>query len=410
MNTVSRNDRDNDPEGSEDSIAFIERWGPVRGTRICANLEEPSPDDNGNYMRAITRLMDITERRYAEEGYAPEKYCNDPDLGFNLVHPDHYPVLEAVILKDIKKTLEKEKNWRKGLKIIIESMNTLGLERYSIFFVNPFRKKLEFYFGKGADLPAEGTWIPLRYSEHSGVKCVLEKRTIYLRENPMEGEYAAFESDPCVWVPIIVRDEVVAVLAADAMTDEITDEDITNLEMLARMCAAFIDRTKIVVESAAEGKLKTRPKYWLDPANAYIILEEKPEKALKIFYDLVTHGIPGCVVSRMHPERLTRMYRLKRTPMVWLSHSEIENSLSPDDLFLLEYLIEDFTRKSTESVVLLEGLEYLITQLSFENVLRYVCELKDIIIINNSRLIIPLHKNTLSPREYTLLEKEFTVL
>jgi len=303
------------------------------------------------------------------------------------------------ILFNTEENLQKEENFEKRLKIIIENINMLGLRRYGIFVVNPMRKRLEFHSGKGIDFPAKGTSIPLRDSGHFGVKCVSEKRTMHVKDN----------INSSVWVPIIVQDEAFAALTADNMESKITDEDAKDLEILAGMCGTFIDRTRIVVESVAEGS-KKNPKYQLDPAEAYIVTEKKPVKAVEIFYDLVTHGIPGFIISREHPERLRRKYKFVRTPMLWLSRSERENTISSDDLFMLECIIEDFTRKSSESVILLDGLEYLITQTSFEKVLQYVQELIDIIILNNSRLLISLHKDALSPREYSLLEREVIIL
>jgi hypothetical protein len=176
------------------------------------------------------------------------------------------------------------------------------------------------------------------------------------------------------------------------------------------MCAAFIDRSRMLVQPVAEKTLKTEFKYWLDPAECYLVGEKRPEKSVDIFCDLVTHGIPGFVISRLHPEKFKRGYQLVRTPTLWLTRSEMENTISPDDLPKLKYIIEDFTRKSTESVILLDGIEYLMTQTSFETVLKFLQELKDMVTIHNSRLIIPFHKDTIPLREYSMLERELTIL
>ena len=311
------------------------------------------------------------------------------------------------ILLSAKESMQKEKSWEKGLKIIGKSMNKLGFKRYGIFLVNPLRKKLEFHSGKGVNLP-EGT-IRLRDSEHVGIKCVLEKRTIRVKRCSREKDIAGSN---CVWVPIIVQSQPFGVLVAGTKESRgsITDEDVEDLEMLASMCAAFIDRRSIVVEPITEERSQTTPKYWLDSMEAYIVLEETPRKSVEIFSDLVTHGIPGCVVSRVHPEKLRKKYNLVRTPMLWLSRAGVELSISPDDLPKLEYIIEDFTRKSTESVILLDGVEYLMTQTSFVDVLQYVQELKDIMVINNSRLIISLYRDALSPREYSVFVREAALL
>jgi PAS domain S-box-containing protein len=317
------------------------------------------------------------------------------------------------ILLNTKQNLQKEQNWEKGLRTIVESMAALGFERCGVILVNSMRRALEFYIGRGIELLERGTSISLKNSEYFGVKCVLEKRTIHVKAyNPEEGKQVTSETRSFVWVPIIVQDEAFAALAADNVRSQrlVTEEDVKDLEILAGMCAAFIDRTRIQIEPVPENVLQTEFKHWLDPMEGYIIIEKKPEKSLEIFCDLVTHGIPGFAILRTNPGRFRRKYELTRTPMLWLSRSEAENTINPNDLSKLLYIIEEFTKKSEESVILLEGLEYLITQINFEAVLKYMQELHDTVIINNSRLIIPLHRDTLTPREYFLLEKEFAIL
>ena len=317
------------------------------------------------------------------------------------------------ILLETRQNLQTERTWEKGLLTIIESIEKLGFERCGIFLVNSITKTLDSHFTKGTELPEKKISVPLRDTNYFGVKCVAEKRTIHVIEyDQKDGNQVVSEAQSFVWVPIIVRNEAFAALGADNIKSgrTITEEDVKDLEILASMCAAFIDRTRILIEPVAEKTLKTELKYWLDPLEGYIILEKKPKKCFDIFIDLVTHGIPGFVVSRSYPEKLRRQYTLERTPLLWLSRTEIENAISPDDLSKLRYIIEDFTKKSKESVILLDGLEYLITQATFDSILKYLQELKDTIVLNNSRLIVPLHRETLSPIEYSALEREFTVM
>ena len=317
------------------------------------------------------------------------------------------------ILLNTRMNLQKEGSWEKGLLTIVGSMERLGFERCGVFLVNPMRKTLDFHSGEGVDLPNGNTFISLEDTDYFGVTCVLEKRTIHVEDySSVEGKQISSESESFVWVPIVVQDEAFAALAADNIKSNryITEEDVKDLEILASMCAAFIDRTRMLVQPVAEKTLKTKFKYWLEPAECYLVGEKRPEKSVDIFCDLVTHGIPGFVISRLHPEKFKRGYQLVRTPTLWLTRSEMENAISPDDLPKLKYIIGDFTRKSAESVILLDGIEYLMTQTSFETVLKFLQELKDMVTIHNSRLIIPFHKDTIPLREYSMLERELTIL
>ena len=307
-----------------------------------------------------------------------------------------------------KQKLQKEQNWERGLVAIAECMKTLGFGKCGIFLVNPVKKTLEYHFGKGVE-PSDLS-ISLEDTEYVGVKCVLEKKTIYVKELNLQKGRPLIDWNSFVWVPIIVQNEAFAALAAGSKTKLVADEDVKDLEILAGMCGIFIDRTRLLVESIPEKTLKTEIKYWLEPAEGYIIVEKKPEKSFELFCDLVTHGIPGFVISRNHPDKIKRKYQLLKTPVLWLSRLKMESTLHPDSFSKLIYVVQDFTRKSEESVILLDGLEYLITQIDFNTVLVYLQELRDIIVMNNSRLIIPLHKDVLSLKEYSILEKEFKVL
>ncbi len=317
------------------------------------------------------------------------------------------------VLLDIRQSLQKEGNWEKGLITIAEGMARLGFERCGIFLVNPVKNTLEYHFGKGTDLPEGDISLSLLDTEYFGVRCVVEKKTIHIgKYNPKKGRQISSESDSFVWVPIIVQDEAFAALAADNIKSStpITEEDVKDLEILAGMCGVFIDRTRILVEPIPENSLETEFKHWLDPSEGYIVVGKTPERSFEIFCDLVTHGIPGFVISREYPEKLKKEYKLAKTPILWLSRFERDDAIHPDSISKLVYIIRDFTKKSEESVILLDGLEYLVTQTGFETVLYYLQELKDIMVTRNSRLIVPVHKDVLSLREYSILEREFKVL
>lgn len=314
------------------------------------------------------------------------------------------------ILLGARQKLQKETSWERGLNTIVESMKKLEFHRVGAFLVDHKREKLIFHLGRGNDLLEVGTSISLKNKEYFGVRCVLEKKTIHVEDSRSVEGKQLIESTSFVWVPIVVQDEAFAALAASTMEDKsVTDEDARDLEILAGMCAAFIDRTRIHIEPMTEKTLETEIKHRVNPMEGYIVLEKKPEKSFEIFVDLVTHGILGFVVSREYPEKLKEKYKLQKTPMLWLSESETKDAINPNDLPKLSFVIEDFTRKSTESVILLDGLEYLIIHTGFDTMLKYLHRLRDTVVLNNSRLIIPVNKEALSSKEFNMLEREFTI-
>ncbi|MGC1120245.1 MAG: PAS domain S-box protein [Candidatus Methanofastidiosia archaeon] len=381
-------------------MRVIRKDGALRWLEVHSKLIEYS---KGPAVQAI--FVDITERKKAEEQIRT--------LNLELKRRIEERSRRIEILLNARQRLQVEKNWEKGLRDIVETMSNLGFDQTGIFMVNRLRKSLIFHSGTGANLPDVGAAIPLSDKEYFGVRCVLERRTIHVQDAASaKGKQIGPGSSSLAWVPIMVQDEAFAALAAGNFhkNNPITDEDVKDLEILASMCGNFIDRTSILVEPAAEEPISTKIKYWVDPSEGYIVLEKKPGKSLKIFHDLVTHGVPGFIISREYPEKVKKKYNLLRTPVLWLSRFEIDGALSPDDLPKLNYIVKDFTRKCEESVVFLDGLEYLITQIGFDTVMKHLQELKDIVVISKSRLIVPVHKGAISEREFSILEREFVVV
>jgi hypothetical protein len=146
------------------------------------------------------------------------------------------------------------------------------------------------------------------------------------------------------------------------------------------------------------------------PPGCYIIVEKRPEKCFEILSKLVLQGISGFIISREYPEKIRKKYRLSETPILWLSRSGTENAVDPNDFWVLKSILHDFTTRNKESVIILDGLEYLVTQISFGVVVERLAELEVIMIEGNSRLIIPLHKDTLSTQEYSRLQEKFQII
>ncbi|MBU7018770.1 MAG: DUF835 domain-containing protein [Theionarchaea archaeon] len=314
------------------------------------------------------------------------------------------------ILINTAQKLQTRNSWKEGLTTILEGVSTLGFEKSGIFLVNLRKGTMDFHFGEGIELSDLDSSISLKDSEHSGVRSVLKKE-LCVEPSVLKKGIGFMSGSHFVWAPIIVDDAVFAVLAGGSKeNDRITDEKLRDLEFLAGMCGSFIERTRVEANPVPEKNLKTDFKYWLDSSECYVVTEVKPRKSFDIFMELVTHGIPGFVISREHPQKIKKKYRLLRTPVLWLSRSGMENSINPEDFLKLDYTLRKFTRASEDSVILLDGLEYLMIQTSFATATRYLQELKDMVITNNSRLIIPLHKETLSGREFSILEKEFTII
>lgn len=146
----------------------------------------------------------------------------------------------------------------------------------------------------------------------------------------------------------------------------------------------------------------------LEPSTSYLVKEDKGDRSYTMFVEALERGMKGYCVTRDYPLKVRSKFNLGETPIVWLSNIGKENSLRPKDLEKLSFSLEQFLSKDG-GVVLLEGLEYLITNNNFLTVLRFIQSLRDQVAVNRSILLLALNPSTLDPHELNLLEKEVDV-
>jgi isoleucyl-tRNA synthetase len=143
----------------------------------------------------------------------------------------------------------------------------------------------------------------------------------------------------------------------------------------------------------------------LKDAFTYLVKEERSENTYRLLLKSMEKGRPGYCVTRIYPDKVREIYGLGDVPILWLSNVGKENSVRPKDLEKLSLSLEQFITKKA-GVVLLDGIEYLITNNNFITVLRLIQSLRDQIAINRSILLVSVNPSTLDEHQLTLLERE----
>jgi hypothetical protein len=142
----------------------------------------------------------------------------------------------------------------------------------------------------------------------------------------------------------------------------------------------------------------------------YLVKEKRPGIAFAMFNEAVAHGAKGMVVTREHPNRLKQTHDFRADKILWLTRRVGEDHVDPTELIRLSMNISKFIEGNPKTVVLVEGLEYLITQNDFETVLRFVNHLHDFVLAHDCAVIIVLDPRVLSTRELALLERSARVV
>jgi hypothetical protein len=163
-----------------------------------------------------------------------------------------------------------------------------------------------------------------------------------------------------------------------------------------------------IIEPAPIEPIKTGPdelEIKLKSSFTYLIPEERSAKSYSLFKMSLDKGMPGYCVTRTFPEKIRERYELGDIPILWLSNVAKEEAVRPKDLEKLSLSLEEFLGKEG-GIILLDGIEYLITNNNFITVLKLIQSLRDQVAINRSILLLSINPSTMDSHQINLLKRE----
>ena len=143
----------------------------------------------------------------------------------------------------------------------------------------------------------------------------------------------------------------------------------------------------------------------LQPSSTYLVRETQPGESYRLFLAAIAAGRKGLCVTRVYPQKIRERYGIADLPVLWLSNVGKEDAVRPKDLEKLSLAVEQFLSRE-KGVVLLDGIEYLITNNNFITVLRLVQSIRDQVAIHNAIFLFSVNPLTLDTHQLTLLERE----
>ena len=142
----------------------------------------------------------------------------------------------------------------------------------------------------------------------------------------------------------------------------------------------------------------------------HLIEETRANKCFTIFSNLCKSEKPGLCICRVNPAIIRRRIEPgENIKILWLTDRESnkEPTISPA-LESMIYVVEEFIDQNQEGIILLDGLEYLISNNNFNPVLRFLRRLVDRISETSSILLIGVSPKAIQELELKLLERELT--
>ena len=146
------------------------------------------------------------------------------------------------------------------------------------------------------------------------------------------------------------------------------------------------------------------------PGHCYLVEEERPMYSNVLLGRKMQEGYTGLVITRMNPKRIRDEF--KTAPeILWLTDKESsqEKTVAPS-LEMIIHVVQEFMNSSEKGMIVLDGIQYLISSTNFEAMLRFLRSLIDEISESNAILAISVSPETLKPQEMSILEREMEVL
>lgn len=144
----------------------------------------------------------------------------------------------------------------------------------------------------------------------------------------------------------------------------------------------------------------------LKGGHMYLVKGKDVERSYVLFADVVNQDTEGLLITRRIPPQVQAADKFPHVHAFWLSQKEDENALYPTQLHKLAYIISEAVSSQKDPVILLDGLEYLIVHNKFDQVLKQLYIIREVLSRHGGILLIPLDPEAFSEKEMGFLEKE----
>lgn len=144
--------------------------------------------------------------------------------------------------------------------------------------------------------------------------------------------------------------------------------------------------------------------------NVYLVEERRPKLSYELFEHALSSGCNGMIMTREFPKKLLTEKELDSCKLIWLTNLVGDGRVNPTAIGILMSQVRSFIENQPKSVVMIDGLEYMISLNTYDRMLQFMHQLRDLVVTNESILVVPMDPRTVTERELALLERNLEVL
>ena len=148
----------------------------------------------------------------------------------------------------------------------------------------------------------------------------------------------------------------------------------------------------------------------LEDGRSYVVKEKKPDIGLALFLSLVEKGYRPLLITRQHPNHVRKAHIGVDIRAIWLSTTLGNDYIDPHNLNALTNEILAHIGGGGKSVVLLDGVEYLMINNDPPRLWKFVEYVNEVVAQTSAVLLISVDDRAFEPRDMALLERNAVVL
>ncbi|MFH1821041.1 MAG: PAS domain S-box protein [Methanobacteriota archaeon] len=347
--------------------------------------------DENNKIKAFVHIVkDITEMKRVEDKI---RHSNDVQTTINS--------LLSLSLKDAA----LDKIMKHALDLIL-SIPWLALEsRGNVFLVEDEPNVLVMKAQNGLSEPIRKSCARVPFGRCLCGRAALKQEVQFSDhlDESHETRYEGIQPHGHYCVPILLEGRVLGVINLYLKEGHRHDKDEEEfLTAVANALASIVER-KNFEKQQREFIYKANN---ISRGECYLL--KSHNSAYNIFSTLALHDVPGICFSRK-PEKMAK-HSIPKERVILLSSTPLKGFETVDDIQQASMKISDFLRDNNGAVVLLDGLEYLISRSSFESVYKFIQEKRFNFVDAKATLLMPVDLAIFSDKEKALLTSEVKLL
>ncbi|MDD1771617.1 MAG: DUF835 domain-containing protein [Methanomassiliicoccales archaeon] len=170
------------------------------------------------------------------------------------------------------------------------------------------------------------------------------------------------------------------------------------------------------VDLSEKEEIDAGPRTEAGPGKTVLLKGENNREAMEAFRDLLKEGWEGLCISRTSPKDVRKVVG-KECTIVWLTKAdpmggdqERDEYLQPTETAKMQSTIRNFLNKNKgrSTVILLDGMTFIVTNTDFRSFLKIAQKLKDDVYQAQSLLLLPYEPKGMLETELNLFVNEMS--